>query len=201
MAAGWQQTSDGRWWYQNDNGTYPVESWMTIDDKEYYFDAAGYMAVNTTIDNKVIGEDGAVITATATASDAAADTAVEDTADAAAEEDAEVGTDEDLAVRTLKKLYASSDKTTLSVYSVKCETFDYVIGNREKHHLRVCLINYGKDFSDQNSRIVGYYDGGVFYTTTTPVAKFTGRTLREATDIVDMDLKSLIKKVTDDYTK
>lgn len=201
MAAEWKQESDGRWWYQNDDGTYPVSSWKTIGDKEYYFDAKGYMVVNTTIGDKTVGEDGAVIetSAEAVSEESEADeTATEDTAsaEAAAEEDEfEIGSDEDLALKTLKALYNSSDKASLVVYSIKCETFNYVSGNREAHHDRVCLINYEKSFSDPGSRIVGFYNSNVFGTTTTPVAKYTARTLREATDIVEMDVNALLKKV------
>ena len=31
------------WWYQNSNGTYPVNEWMFINQKWYFFDHTGYM--------------------------------------------------------------------------------------------------------------------------------------------------------------
>ncbi len=42
MASGWQL--DGRgWWYQDINGSYPVNAWKKIDTEWYYFDSDGYM--------------------------------------------------------------------------------------------------------------------------------------------------------------
>jgi hypothetical protein len=207
MAAEWKQESDGRWWYQNDDGSYPVSEWKVIDDKEYYFDAEGYMAENTTIDGKEIGADGTVMTQEASAettegsgedekSETVTDTAEESEADTEESDWPEVGTDEELALRTLKTLYNSSDKDNLIIYSVKCEDFNYVSGNREKHHYRICMINYAKNFSDIERRYVGYYDSNVFTTTTTPVDKFGGRTLREASNIVVMDDVALMATIT-----
>lgn len=52
-AATWQQNSVG-WWYQEDNGSYPVNTWKWIDGNNdgvaecYYFDGNGYMLSNTT---------------------------------------------------------------------------------------------------------------------------------------------------------
>ena len=46
-AAQWQQNTTG-WWYQEDNGSYPVNTWKWIDGKCYYFDGSGYMLSNTT---------------------------------------------------------------------------------------------------------------------------------------------------------
>ena len=42
---GWIQDSVG-WWYQYSDGSYPKSCWKTINGKEYYFKADGYMAVN-----------------------------------------------------------------------------------------------------------------------------------------------------------
>lgn len=58
-AGQWQQDSAG-WWYQNDNGSYPVNQWQEIDGKQYYFGANGYMLANTTTpDGYQVGADGA----------------------------------------------------------------------------------------------------------------------------------------------
>lgn len=38
----WVQ-SGNRWWYQNDDGTYPASEWLTYNGKKYYFDDAGWM--------------------------------------------------------------------------------------------------------------------------------------------------------------
>ena len=40
---GWNQDSTG-WWYVNADGTYPKSCWKTIGNKQYYFNASGYMA-------------------------------------------------------------------------------------------------------------------------------------------------------------
>ena len=53
MAAGWQQDSTG-WWWLNDDGTWPANTWMWLDGNHdtiaecYYFYDNGYMAANTT---------------------------------------------------------------------------------------------------------------------------------------------------------
>lgn len=52
-AAVWQQDDTG-WWYQEDNGSYPVNTWKWIDGNNdgvaecYYFNEKGYMLSNTT---------------------------------------------------------------------------------------------------------------------------------------------------------
>ena len=57
LAAGWQTGFDGqkaRWWYLNDDNTWPANTWVWIDDNKdgvaqcYYFDAAGYVMTGTT---------------------------------------------------------------------------------------------------------------------------------------------------------
>ncbi|MFT4007369.1 MAG: hypothetical protein QM683_17730 [Lacrimispora sp.] len=43
LAGEWKQDSTG-WWYQNDDGSYPVNAWFQdIDWKWYYFNNSGYM--------------------------------------------------------------------------------------------------------------------------------------------------------------
>lgn len=42
FAAAWQQDSIG-WWYQEDDGSYPADTWCMIDGKSYYFGSDGYM--------------------------------------------------------------------------------------------------------------------------------------------------------------
>lgn len=76
-AGGWQQ-SDGHWWYQNADGTYPTNSWQEIDGQWYVFDENGYirtgwyqegdkwyylqengaMARDTDVDGYHLGSDG-----------------------------------------------------------------------------------------------------------------------------------------------
>lgn len=38
----WKQNSTG-WWYQNDDGSYPADTWKNISNKWYYFKSDGYM--------------------------------------------------------------------------------------------------------------------------------------------------------------
>ena len=78
-ANGWGQNDSGEWsyykngdlvkgWLSNDQKWYWLDKntgkmfsggWKQIDGKQYYFYADGSMAVNTTVDGKTIGADGA----------------------------------------------------------------------------------------------------------------------------------------------
>ena len=61
FASEWKQESDGRWWYQHDDGSYTTNNWELINGKYYYFDAQGWMLANTTTpDGKFVGADGAL---------------------------------------------------------------------------------------------------------------------------------------------
>ncbi len=46
-AGEWKQDNTG-WWYQNDDGSYPTNTWQEIDGKQYYFGNDGYMFHDTT---------------------------------------------------------------------------------------------------------------------------------------------------------
>ncbi len=52
LAAGWQQNETGRW-YENDDKTYPVNTWLQdpADGKWYHFDINGYMQTGWIQDN------------------------------------------------------------------------------------------------------------------------------------------------------
>ena len=39
----WIRSQKGRWWYRYEDGTYPVNKWLTINKKWYYFDSNGWM--------------------------------------------------------------------------------------------------------------------------------------------------------------
>ena len=64
FAGEWKQDSIG-WWWQNDDGTYPVNKWLWIDGNNdgfaeaYCFDKNGYMYENTTTpDGYKVDENG-----------------------------------------------------------------------------------------------------------------------------------------------
>ena len=64
-AGEWKQDTNGQWW-QNDDGTYPKNSWQWIDGNQdgiaecYYFDGNGYMMSDTTTPDKYqVNADGA----------------------------------------------------------------------------------------------------------------------------------------------
>ena len=39
---GWQRNNNG-WWYQKEDGSWPVNSWYEVKGQKYYFDGNGYM--------------------------------------------------------------------------------------------------------------------------------------------------------------
>lgn len=65
FAGDWKSDVNG-WWRQNDDASYPTNTWQWIDGNKdgvaecYYFDAAGYCLMNTTTpDNFQVNENGA----------------------------------------------------------------------------------------------------------------------------------------------
>lgn len=65
FAGQWKQNNIG-WWYENDNKSYPVNTWAWLDGNKdgiaecYYFDNNGYCLMNTTTpDNYTVNENGA----------------------------------------------------------------------------------------------------------------------------------------------
>lgn len=47
-AGQWKQLEGGeswQWWYENEDGTYPVNDWKLIDNKWYHFDSNGYLDI------------------------------------------------------------------------------------------------------------------------------------------------------------
>ena len=63
--AQWKRNDKG-WWYEEANGTYPINAWKLIKDKWYYFDGIGYMVENRWIGNYYLGADGAMLVSTST---------------------------------------------------------------------------------------------------------------------------------------
>ena len=45
-AGEWRQEADGRWWFENSDGSYPHGGMVTIGDEMYVFDGSGYMITN-----------------------------------------------------------------------------------------------------------------------------------------------------------
>lgn len=67
FAAQWQSDANG-WWYQNDDGGYPISTWQWIDGngdgtaESYYFNEQGYCLMNTTTpDGYLVNPSGAWI--------------------------------------------------------------------------------------------------------------------------------------------
>ena len=65
LAGTWKQDHIG-WWWQENNGSYPVSTWQWIDGNNdgiaecYYFDNVGYCLLNTTTpDGYTVNADGA----------------------------------------------------------------------------------------------------------------------------------------------
>lgn len=65
FAGNWQQSETG-WWWQNDDGSWPANTWKWLDGNHdniaecYYFDGNGYMLANTTTpDGYTVNENGA----------------------------------------------------------------------------------------------------------------------------------------------
>lgn len=64
FAGEWKSDEAGQW-YQNDDGSYPVNTWQWIDGngdgvaESYYFDENGYLLTNVTKDGYTVNGDGA----------------------------------------------------------------------------------------------------------------------------------------------
>lgn len=62
---GWQSAADGRYWYRNQDGSYPQSVWMQDGETWYYFDAHGLMSADAYINWKgaeyYVGSDGAML--------------------------------------------------------------------------------------------------------------------------------------------
>ena len=65
LAGQWQKNAAG-WWWQEDNGTYPMNTWCWLDGNRdgiaecYYFNGYGYMLASTvTPDGYTVNENGA----------------------------------------------------------------------------------------------------------------------------------------------
>ncbi len=72
MAGRWQQGSGsnaGKWWYNNQDGTYAKDGWFWIDGDEdgvaecYYFDANGWLVTQQSVEGYQVAGDGAWVDA------------------------------------------------------------------------------------------------------------------------------------------
>ncbi len=68
FAGRWQQGSgrnSGKWWYNNQDGTYAKDGWFWIDGDEdgiaecYYFDANGWLVTKQAVEGYQVADDGA----------------------------------------------------------------------------------------------------------------------------------------------
>ena len=59
LVKGWLSNDQKWYWLDKNTGKMFSGGWKQIDGKQYYFYADGSMAVNTTVDGKTIGADGA----------------------------------------------------------------------------------------------------------------------------------------------
>ena len=53
----WNLDENG-WWYKDNTGWYPVNQWLWINYKCYYFDSNGYVLTNQYVNGYWVGEDG-----------------------------------------------------------------------------------------------------------------------------------------------
>lgn len=64
FAGEWKSDNTG-WWYQNNDGSYPTNTWQWIDgngdgvSESYYFNENGYLLTNSTKDGYTVNSDGA----------------------------------------------------------------------------------------------------------------------------------------------
>lgn len=64
FAGQWKSDNNG-WWYQNDDGSYPANTWQWIDgngdgvSESYYFNENGYLLTNSSKDGYTVNADGA----------------------------------------------------------------------------------------------------------------------------------------------
>lgn len=64
LAGEWKSDNTG-WWYQNNDGSYPTNTWQWIDgngdgvSESYYFNENGYLLTNSTKDGYAVNADGA----------------------------------------------------------------------------------------------------------------------------------------------
>ncbi len=64
-AAQWKNT-DGGWWYEFDDGTWPENRWLKIDGKWYYFGDDGYMVKEQWVGDYYLGLNGDMLVNTVT---------------------------------------------------------------------------------------------------------------------------------------
>ncbi len=64
LAGQWKNDAIG-WWWQEDDGSYPANSWTWLDGnrdgiaESYYFNESGYLVCNATVDGYAVNADGA----------------------------------------------------------------------------------------------------------------------------------------------
>ena len=57
FAGSWEVNNRG-WWYRNNDGSWPANTWQTINGENYWFDADGYMAESQYVDGILLAITG-----------------------------------------------------------------------------------------------------------------------------------------------
>ncbi len=174
-AAEWKQDAKG-WWWQEENGSYPVSTWKNIGGKSYYFGADGYMLANTTTpDGYKVGSDGAWI-------------------------ENSLNSDEELAVETVVELYNSlKSQDSLQLKFVKCQNVSFTNYKGEQRGGRAAYIKYSATNS-YGARMTEYFMGYMDEHTgkkqfIDPTYSLTPETLENCTDVVELDKDKIWQKV------
>lgn len=142
FAGAWAQDSTG-WRYQNDDSSYPVSQWQTIDGKMYYFGADGYMLHDTiTPDGFTVGSDGAAIDYTSTnASSPQLSTVTSTPTTVIGEGIYEVGTDISAGEYIL---FGKSEYSYYALYSDSSGSISSIIVDDHFSYNRIVKVNNGE---------------------------------------------------------
>lgn len=144
FAGSWQLDSTG-YWYQNDDGSYPVNCWQWIDGnndgiaESYYFNDKGYILVNTTTpDGYTVDANGAWIV------------------------NGIVQTQNMSPVQSKpetpqKQEFQTSAKSSISISSTPYDGYTIIVNtNTKKYHYPSC-----RSVSKMSSKNMGYSDNSV----------------------------------------
>ena len=150
--AGQWKSSNYGWWYDNENGTWPANTWQWIDGNDdgvaecYYFDKYGYCVMNqTTPDGYTVNENGAwtikglvqikTAASNGTANQNVADTAVYQEAETAYKKYLRtIDTNKEFPVR-YELVYLDDDEIPELLYAN---------GGAHNSHVKICMYQNGQ---------------------------------------------------------